>query len=222
MKNSIVQVLFGVLILIGLTACGSSQFSGLGTNEQPDVSVDNIPDEPSKQELISQIEASDSNSIEPIIANNFYLLDTVSGDNESANVYATKQFEMEELVSVISDSLTPDEKSEVKDNQQILIYPNHFVTFKLSEEDSSTILMEVANDNFVRNNYSPNYLNSFFTFALINRMLSADNWAQNRRNQCSNGACYGGYSTNRSQNQGGVTSNRGMSTVRGGGPSAGK
>ncbi|WP_226036426.1 DUF4247 domain-containing protein [Aquibacillus saliphilus] len=211
--NKIIYGLTLVMLLFILSACGGLQ--GITGSETPSVSVEDVPDEPSKEELINNINTSNAEDIEAIVSNNFHLLDVISTDEGNANVYATKRFTIEELADLIAKNIEPDEKSDIKDNQQILIYPEHFATFKVSEEDQETILIEIASDQFVRNHYSPNYLNGFFTFMMLNRMLDSNNWSENRRNQCRNGNCYGGYSTTKS-------TNRGMSTVRGGGPSVGK
>ncbi|WP_112181611.1 MULTISPECIES: DUF4247 domain-containing protein [Paraliobacillus] len=207
---------FSLLILLVLTAC----------SEAEPASVDEIPVESSQSEITNQLESASTSDIEILLSDAFHKLDTVVGDNEEANIYATRLFTIDEIVDTVSGVIPPDEISEKQDNEQMLIYPNHFVTFKQSEEDSEVVLMEVATDTFVRNNYSPNYLNGFFTYVMINRMLSADNWAQNRQSQCgTSGSCYGGYSTGTSTFGGSVTTNRtnrGMSSTRGGGTSAGK
>ncbi|QTN00074.1 DUF4247 domain-containing protein [Sediminibacillus dalangtanensis] len=206
------------LVLL-LTACGSGLSQLQGTEEEPSVSVEEIPDEPDRQEIEEQLKASSNQDIEAIFANNFYLLDVVTGDDAQANVYATRQFKREQLISLVSSIKKPDEKSEVKDGEQILIYPDYFVTFKPSEEDQDVLLIEVASDQFVRSNYSPNHLNGFFTFLLLNRMLGTSNWEKSRMDQCRSGGCYGGYTTG---DRGGLNTKRGMSSYRGGGASAGK
>ncbi|WP_138415318.1 DUF4247 domain-containing protein [Aquibacillus sediminis] len=202
-----------LLILLLLSACGT---------EQPSVSVDDIPDEPSKQELMEQIEQTNATSIKSIIADNFFLLDTVEGsNNDKADVYATRAFSVSELVDLVANKRTPEEKSDLKDNQQILIYPNHFVTFKQSEEDATVTLIEVASNSFVRNNYSPNFLSTYFAIRLLDNVLGVNNWANKRRNSCQSGDCYGGYTVPKSNNSG-SSLKRGLSTFRGGGPSVGK
>ena len=211
----IVSFFLLIMVLVFLSACGETE----------PASVDEIPSEPSQAELTDQLQSSTTYDVETLMSDNFYLLDTVVSDREEANIYATKQFTVEEIVDVVSETIPPDETSEKKDNQQILIYPNHFVTFKQSEEDAQVTLIEVATDTFVRNNYSPNYLNGFFTYLMLDRMLSTNNWGQNRQNQCTGGSCYGGYRTGTKTFGGGVTTNRtnrGLSSIRGGGPSAGK
>lgn len=208
-------LLLTLILLTLLTACGESE----------PASVAEIPDEPSKAELTDSLNNQFSSDIENVLADVFYRLDTVVSDSAEANIYATRQFTLDELVNEVASAIPPTETSEKHNNQQMLIYPNHFVTFKQSEEDNQVILMEVAPDTFVRNNYSPNYLNNFFAFAMLNRMLSANNWAESRRNTCATGSCYGGYSTGTKTFGGDVVTNRtnrGMFSTRGGGPSAGK
>ncbi|GAA5416346.1 hypothetical protein Pryu01_01380 [Paraliobacillus ryukyuensis] len=208
-------LLLSLLAIFVLTACGETE----------PASVDEIPSEQSQAELITQLQTSNAANVETLLANTFYKLDTVVSDSSEANVYATRQFTVDEAVTEVANVLQPEQQSEKYNNERMLVYPNYFVTFKESEEDNQVVLMEVASDTFVRNNYSPNYLNHFFAFALINRMLSADNWARSRQSYCSNGGCYGGYTTGRTSFGGDVTTNRtnrGMFSTRGGGPSAGK
>ncbi|MRH42859.1 DUF4247 domain-containing protein [Aquibacillus halophilus] len=213
--NRIIYGLSLVMLMIVLAACGLSGLQGFSDSQAPSVSVDDVPEEPPKEEIENSIEATDAGDIETIISNNFHLLDVVSTDDGNANVYATNRFAVSELADLVSNTLEPEEKSELKDNQQILIYPDHFATFKLSEENDETVLIEIASDQFVRNHYSPNYLNTFFGFMLLNSMLDRNDWSDRRLGQCRNNNCYGGYTTTRS-------TQRGMSTVRGGGPSSGK
>ncbi|MDC3415762.1 DUF4247 domain-containing protein [Aquibacillus salsiterrae] len=210
----------GLFLLIGLailSSCGQSNLSDITQQfVGPQVSVDEIPDEPSKVTLIDDIKGTNANEIEVLLANNFYMLDVVQGDNGNANIYATRRFTIEELASVLTETIKPQQISDVKDNQQILIYPDHFVTLKSSEEDPDVLLIEVASDEFVRNNYSPNFLSTYFAIRLLDNVLGVNDWGKKRMNQCSNGGCYGGYSV------GGSIPKRGMTDFRGGGPSAGK
>ncbi|MBM7572869.1 DUF4247 domain-containing protein [Aquibacillus albus] len=208
-KSCLVVFLF---VSIFLTACGYTNIPGF---EEPTVSVSDIPDEPTKEQLLDEIKASSTSDIEAVISNHFYLLDVVEGDNGQANIYATNRLSISELVSVLSDIIQPEEISDLKDNQQILIYPNNFVTIKESEEDNNAVLMEVASKQFVQNHYSPSFLSTYFAIRTLESVLGVPNWGNRQRNQCSNGGCYGGYTMDRNQN-------RGMSTYRGGGPSAGK
>ena len=192
-------LLIGLLFLILLlTACSGQE----GT-----IRAEDIPDEPSKGEIANAINSSSNDEIDDIIEANFPLMDTVTGDSQTAEIYATKEFELTELASVLSSAVEPEEISEVKDNQQILIYPDDFVTLRESEEDQDVLMIEVASDEFVRRNYSPSFLSTYFTIRLLENMLGVDNWASRSRGD------YRGMKD---------IPNRGNTTFRGGGPGAGK
>lgn len=212
-----------LFILFVATSC-SSPIPGLsdrGMSNEVTITTDDLPQEPDKDALISKIKGNTSNEIDDIISANFPLMDVVSGEgNYSAEIYATKRFELPALATVLTEAIEPDKISEVKDNQQILIYPNHFVTLKISEDDPEVLLIEVAADEFVRRNYSPNFLSTYFAFRLLDDVLDADDWAKRRARECRSGNCYGGYTGHGYYPNG--TPKRGNTSFRGGGPGAGK
>ncbi|WP_099158770.1 DUF4247 domain-containing protein [Virgibacillus ndiopensis] len=206
-----------VLIMLLMTAC-SSPFDDRGMQEDVTITSEDVPKEPSKEELISKIKGNTSNEIDDIIEANFTLMDVVSGEgNQSAEIYATKVFELSELATVLSSKMKPDKVSEVKDNQQILVYPEHFVTLKVNDEDNDVLLIEVAEDEFVRRNYSPSFLQTYFAYRLLDDFLDVDDWGKKRAKKCKSGNCYGGYT-----GSGYGTHKRGDTSFRGGGPGAGK
>lgn len=195
-------LLIGLLFpIILLTACS------FGGQQGSSITAEDIPDEPPKDEISTAIGSASNDEIDDIIEGNFPLMDTVTRDSQTAKVYATKEFNLTELASVLSTAVKPEEISEVKDNQQILIYPDDFITLRESEEDQDVLMIEVASDEFVRRNYSPNFLSTYFTIRLLENMLGADNWASRSR---------GDY---RGMND---VPNRGNTTFRGGGPGSGK
>ncbi|RLL48518.1 DUF4247 domain-containing protein [Oceanobacillus piezotolerans] len=174
-----------------------------------DVSVtkDDIPNEPDKDTTLSSILSSPSNDIDDIIEVNFPLIDVVSDNNETAEIYATTQFSLSELSEALQDAVSPQEVSEVIENQQILIYPEKFVTLGYSESDDEVLLIEVASENYARENYSPSFLQTYFGIRLLDSIFG-NNWSSNY-DRDSRG------STN-------TTPSRGNTTFRGGGPGSGK
>lgn len=209
------SVLIGlILIIIIATGCSSN---GKGIPDEVEITAGDIPDEPSKGEIIDKIENNTSTDIDDIIEANFGLMDVVTVDSDNAEVYATKRFELSELSSVLSSAIKPEKTSEVKDNQQILIYPDYFVTLKVSPDDTDALLIEVAGDEFVRRNYAPSFLGTYFAFRLLDNVLGVNNWNGKRSRECRSGSCYGGYTGG-----GYGTPNRGDTSFRGGGPGSGK
>lgn len=221
-KKLIVMLVITMMILNACVPLSYPQSTGSEEMEEERASIKNVPEESSRDELIQSLETGSGGDITAMIGNTFYLLDVISGEADEAYIYATRQFKAEELASLISDLKVPEEISEFQDDRQILIYENHFVTIKRAEEEPDSTILEVASDQFVENNYSPNYFSGFFTFLILNRMLGTNNWQNRRMEQCRNSRCYGGYSTSRSYNTNGSSSQRGISGYRGGGPGTGK
>ncbi|RDW21558.1 DUF4247 domain-containing protein [Oceanobacillus chungangensis] len=205
-----------ILFILFLTACSSPMDSSeRGIQQEVTVTAENIPDELEKEDIEANITASPNNQIDSIIGANFPLIDVVSDDSTSAEIYATTKFSLEELASLITSKAEPEETSEIVDEQQIFIYPDYFVTLKPSVDDASVLLIEVANEAFVERNYSPSFLQTYFGIRLLESIFG-NNWGSR---SCQTGACYGGYT---GKQQGYGTTNRGNTTFRGGGPNAGK
>lgn len=208
-----------LFIMIIATGCASPFSNDRGIPEEVEITADDIPEEPSKDELIDKIKNNSSNDIDDIIEANFSLMDVVSVDSDKAEIYATKRFDLSELAETLSAAIEPDKKSEVKDNQQILIYPDYFVTLKVSPDDNDALIIELAGDEFVKRNYAPSFLQTYFTYRLLDSFLG-NNWGSRRSQECRSGKCYGGYTGKGYYPNG--TPNRGSTSYRGGGPGAGK
>lgn len=223
MHTKLISLLAVVMLL--LNACvpvSYPQSNGSEEVEEERASIENVPEEASRDELMRSLERNSEDDVAAMIGNSLYLLDVINGEAEEAYIYATRRFEAAELASIVADLKEPVEMSDFQEDRQILIYDSHFVTFKQAEEDPDSTIIEVASDQFVENNYSPNYFGGFFTFLLLNRMLGTNNWQNRRMEQCRNTRCYGGYSNSRSYNPNGSSTQRGISGYRGGGPGTGK
>lgn len=175
--------------------------------QEVSIAAEDIPEEPPKNEISAAIGRASNYEIDDIIGANFPLMDTVTRESQKAEIYATKEFKLTELASVLSTAVNPEEISEVKDNQQILIYPDEFITLRESDEDQDVLMIEVASDEFVKRNYSSGFLSTYFSIRLLENMLGVNNWGSRSRGD------YRGM---------GDIPNRGNTTFRGGGPGAGK
>ncbi|MFD1019029.1 DUF4247 domain-containing protein [Thalassobacillus hwangdonensis] len=211
-----------IVILIVFNAFGGDDASKGMSGAYEEATYGELPDEPSKSEITQSISQSSATNIESLIEENFPLLDKVRGENGLANVYMTREFEIPELTELISEKLEPDEISERVEGKQALIYPDQFIILKESTEEPDVVLIEVASDDFVRNNYAPGFFTGMLAYRILDDVLDVDDWHKKRRNQCKNGNCYGGYTmyggSFRSGDSGGL---RGYDS-RGGGPGTGK
>jgi hypothetical protein len=213
-----------LFFFILLSGCSQNEFSNLSAfDESSSVNLEDIQTGITKEQTMENIKNDRNQEIDTIIANNFSYIDNVSGKETVANVYGTDLFGVEELADLLNETKQPDEISEYIDGQQILIYQDLFIILKDSEELENVTIIEVASNQFVRNNYNPSFLQTYFAIRLLDDVLDVDDWGKNRRKYCQTNDCYGGYSSSTGKAySGGSTTNRGMSSVRGGGPSSGK
>ncbi|WP_078547664.1 DUF4247 domain-containing protein [Litchfieldia alkalitelluris] len=163
------------------------------------------------------------------IYNEYTLYDTVNDATDTANfseIYLAENQTIENVSDNIVSFEQPNEISEVKDGKQVLIYDELFVIITEDKDNSLNSNIEVANHDFVRNNYSPSFFNGLFLLWVLDDVLDVDDWGKKRQVQCKQNPdyCYGGYGS--SGGYKGInktpTVRGGSSTVRGGGPGAGK
>ncbi|GGF06128.1 hypothetical protein GCM10010954_00610 [Halobacillus andaensis] len=209
-----------IAIVIGYNAFGSmgNGSRGMsGSNAQD--TYEELPSEPSKSEVLNSIDQSEATSIRQLLSDSFPLLDTVETDEGHSEIFMTQNLTLPETAEEIENKIEPEEVSDRDEGKQVLIYPDEFVILQESEEEPGLILIELASDEFVRNNYSPSFFQGLLAYSLLNRMLGSSDWANRREARCqSEGGCYGGYSMYGGSNSG---SFRGSSN-RGGGPGTGK
>ncbi len=195
--------------------------SNRGMEENMEIMAEDIPEQSPKETILNNLKESPSNQIDAIIASNFPQVDVVMEDDSMAEIYATTQFQLNELSTLLTEKVQPNEVSEVVDDSQMFIYPDYFVTLKLSEADRDVLLIEVASETFVKRNYSPSFLSTYFTIRMLDSLFG-NNWSSRRSQECVNHGCYGGYTGGYYGGSMSGTPNRGNSTYRGGGPGAGK
>lgn len=227
---------FAGIIIVGIIAV-ALLFNVFGPDDNPTRGMtgssvqdtyNELPDEPSRDEIIDTIDNynpdsnNTSSSIEELIQRAFPLLDTVQSSNGISKIYMTKELTLPEVADQLSNQVKPDEISERQKDKQVLVYPETFVIIQESDEEPGLVTIELASDQFVRNNYSPSFFDGLLAYYILDEVLDVDDWFKKRKNTCQRtNDCYGGYGM-----YGGLKSNnsgslRGSSN-RGGGPGAGK
>lgn len=168
--------------------------------------------------------------IKEFLNNEYSIYDTVSSATNSANfseIYIAENESIDQVASKLTAFQKPVESSEKKDGKQVLIYENLFIILTEDERNPSNTFIEIANDEFVRNNYSPDFFDGLFLYWVLDEVLDVDDWGKKRKSQCSKNpeSCYGGYSAYGGGFKGlnkTPTIRGGSSSIRGGGPGAGK
>ena len=163
------------------------------------------------------------------INNNYTFTDTVASAEDNSNyseVYIAENQSIDEVAQAIQNHQEPVRVSEKKDNKQVLVYDQMFVIMTADEQNGANTMIEVANDQFVQNNYSPDFFDGLLLLWVLDEVLDVDDWGKKQRLKCSNNPalCYGGYSSSGGAFKGYNKSpiRGGSSSVRGGGPGAGK
>ncbi|KHE72210.1 DUF4247 domain-containing protein [Halobacillus sp. BBL2006] len=219
---------FGGIIVVGIIAIvllfnvfGNDEASRGMSGSYTEDTYNELPSEPSRSEILENIRNSNASSIEELIKNNFPLLDTVQSDQGRSRIYMTKELSLPEVSEALSDKIKPEEISERQEGKQALIYPNRFVILQESEEEPGVVTIELASEQFVRNNYHPSFFQGLLAYSILNRVLGVNDWHNKRNTRCKQtGDCYSGYGMYGNYNSG-SGSLRGSSN-RGGGPGAGK
>ncbi len=194
-----------VIIMALLSACGMDRgmSGGMGTGEVLDYIQATYP-------LVDVVKSS-------------------ANQQDVTRVFKAEDSTIEEAASQILSNINsePVEVSEKKDDKQVIVYDDFFVTLTTDPENTANTLVEVATYGFVRDNYRPSFFNGLMTGYILSSLLDVDDWGKRQNSRCLNspGGCYGSYSSNGKGYKGpiGQPSLRGgSSSVRGGGPGTGK
>ncbi|MFD2926222.1 DUF4247 domain-containing protein [Halobacillus naozhouensis] len=211
-----------IAVVLGMNMFGNNGDSRGISGSYTEDTYEELPEEPSRNEIIDNINNTDTSSIEELIRKGFPLLDTVKTDRGISEIYMTQELTLPKVTELLKKNIPPEEVSERNDGKQVLVYPEHFVILQESDAEPGLVLIELSSDEFVRNHYSPSFFQGLLAYSLLNRMLDSDDWARKRASTCqSTGNCYGGYNKYGGYNSGKPGSFRGSSN-RGGGPGAGK
>ncbi|MGJ9383526.1 DUF4247 domain-containing protein [Salipaludibacillus sp. CF4.18] len=162
------------------------------------------------------------------VQENYPLFDVVGSAVDSSNyseVYVAEGKKIDDVALELEGAKQPEKISDKNDNKQVLVYDKFFVMLTEDEENSSNTLIELANKEFVKDNYNPSFFQGMLVMSVLNSALNTNDWGSNRRSQCGSNPsqCYGGYSSSGGNYKGYENSPtvRG-GTVRGGGPGSGK
>ncbi|WP_102348105.1 DUF4247 domain-containing protein [Bacillus sp. Marseille-P3661] len=164
------------------------------------------------------------------ISNEYTIYDTVSSATDSANfseIYIAENQTVDAVAANIISHQQPIEMSEMKEGKQVLIYENLFVILTADDENQGNTYIEVANNQFIRDNYSYDFFDGLFLAWVLDDVLDVDDWGKKRQMKCKQYPenCYDGYGHSGGSFKGlnkTPTIRNGSSSVRGGGPGAGK
>ena len=171
-----------------------------------------------------------SNGVNGYVSEQYPLIDAVkSGTNseDTSRIYLAEGTGLNEVGEDLVTQEKPLDISERKDNKQILIYDQYFVTLTEDPNNEANTLIEVATNGFVRDNYNPDFFDGMIAMWILDDVLDIDDWGKKQKSRCqqSSGDCYEGFGSKGGsyKGPGKLPSFRGESqNIRGGGPGSGK
>jgi hypothetical protein len=162
------------------------------------------------------------------ISDRYPLEDVVASStnrDDTAQVFVAENESISDVSSYIQDERKPNNTSEVKDNKQILVYDDYFVTLTADEANPENTLIEVASTGFARDNYSPSFFEGYLAYRILDQIFDVADWRKRQNQRCitaNNNACYQGYGTSGGYYKGPTAPTLRGPGVRGGGPGTGK
>ncbi|WP_244093875.1 DUF4247 domain-containing protein [Jeotgalibacillus sp. R-1-5s-1] len=164
--------------------------------------------------------------IRDYISTTYPLYDTISSASNTdqyASVYQAQGRDIASVSEELQNHETPEDLSEIRDGKQILVYDDLFVTLTESEENASDTMIEVAEEEFARDNYRPSFFEGYLLASLLNTRFGSG-WSTSRSQDCNlyPERCYGGYNSSGTYvGKNAIPTIRGSSN-RGGGIGSGK
>lgn len=209
-----------ILLLLFIGGCGSNEFESSSAEQTEGSEETNLEDQ------------QQAPPIDSFLAQNYEFVETMessSDPNDVSKVYRASGQSIGEVSNAITEQHTPREASHQAEDKQVLIYdsPTYFVVLTKDEQQPEDTMIELAEQQFVRDNFSPSFFDGLLLAWILDDVLDVDDWGKKQKQRCydSTGNCYQGYGTTGSGYFGPSkpSSFRGYSSsVRGGGPGTGK
>ncbi|TCP32075.1 uncharacterized protein DUF4247 [Scopulibacillus darangshiensis] len=162
-----------------------------------------------------------------IVKDKYQIDDTVKSSvnqDDTAMIFLAKNQSIDDVSKALQKEKKPDRASNRVDNKKVLVYENYFVTLTKDDKDPKDTNIEVATYGFVRDNYRPSFFDGLLAYYILDNLFDVDDWhrKQGRRCYATNG-CYQGYNHSGGHYKGpGSKPLFRSSSIRGGGPNAGK
>ncbi|WLR50208.1 DUF4247 domain-containing protein [Bacillus tianshenii] len=212
-------ILMASLMLVFVAACGGNE----NVVEQSEPELFDSSGQSVKEQQSALLQYVDKNYEFVEIINSSV------NNNDVSKVYRATDKSIDQVATELQEQAVPREISERQNDKQVLIYdnPRLFVILTQDENEPANTMVELAEYPFVRDNFSPSFFDGLFVLWFLDEVLDVDDWGKRQKKRCyeANNNCYRGYSTTGGSYIGPSKkpSFRGYSSsVRGGGPGAGK
>ncbi|WP_379971179.1 DUF4247 domain-containing protein [Ectobacillus sp. sgz5001026] len=101
-----------------------------------------------------------------------YPLDSaVNNGSQQSYVYRAENKTVPEVASQLSEQKKPEQISKTDDNQMFLVYSDELYNIQKDKDKPTDTLIEVSNQEFVRNNYNPSFLEGYLLASVLDRVF---------------------------------------------------
>ncbi|HJV45813.1 MAG TPA: DUF4247 domain-containing protein [Bacillota bacterium] len=107
-------------------------------------------------------------SSSPVSANNYPLVSISEQGNQKSRVYRAENQSVPDVAHALADEVTPKEISKDDPDRMFLVYPDEWYHVQRDPQKAEDTLIEVSNQEFVRQNYNPSFLQGYITAQIIN------------------------------------------------------
>lgn len=137
-------------------------------------------------------------SVQNIVADKYPVKDTVKSStnaDDAAKIYIAEGQSINDVSNYLKKQKEPKRASQKKDNKEVLVYDDYFVTMTESSQNPDNTEIEVADYAFVRDNYRPSFFEGLFAGYVLSNLFGVNNWAGRQSSRCASSinGCYGGY-----------------------------
>lgn len=103
-----------------------------------------------------------------------YPLVSVNGSgSETSYVYRAADQTVPEVASALADKRKPEQISEQNNERMFLVYNNEWYHLQQDPENPEDTLVEISSVEYVRNNYSPSFLETYLIASIIGDLFDS-------------------------------------------------
>ncbi|MFJ8528236.1 DUF4247 domain-containing protein [Bacillus sp. NPDC094106] len=103
-----------------------------------------------------------------------YPLESVAKDGKQESyVYRAANRSVPDVAKELIDEKEPKQSSKKDENQMFLVYPDKLYNIQKDKEKPSDTLIEISNNEYVRQNYQPSFLEGYIMASILNDIFDS-------------------------------------------------
>ncbi|MCP8969428.1 DUF4247 domain-containing protein [Ectobacillus ponti] len=110
-------------------------------------------------------------SVSQTVQKDYPLESVVRDGNQRSYVYWAAGETVPQVAKKLTEQRQPDQMSKEDSKQMFLVYPDELYNLQQDADKPSDTIIEVSNDEFVRQNYSPSFLQGFLLASVLDNIF---------------------------------------------------